>query len=168
MRKLPAILASALFFIIAPGTVAGIVPWLLSHWTINPPFLGLEPLRAAGIALIAVGLVPLIDSFRRFAIEGLGTPAPLLPSQTLIVTGFYRNVRNPMYIGVVSAILGQSLLFSDATLLAYAFAVWLAFHIFIVWYEEPTLSRQFGLSYDEFRKHVPRWIPRLTPWRASS
>lgn len=168
MRKLPAILGSALFFVIAPGTIAGVVPWLVSRWTINPPFFGLAPLRAAGVALIGLGLVPLVDSFRRFAVEGLGTPAPVLPPQQLIVSGFYRYVRNPMYVGVVSAVLGQSLLFANAALLAYAAAVWLGFQVFVTAYEEPTLGRQFGASYDEFCKHVPRWLPRLTPWRASS
>ncbi|MBP6012679.1 MAG: isoprenylcysteine carboxylmethyltransferase family protein [Alphaproteobacteria bacterium] len=168
MPKLRAILGSVLFFIVAPGTVAGLAPWLISGWLVNPPFLGLEPLRAVGIALIAAGLVPLIDSFRRFAVEGLGTPAPIAPTEHLIVTGFYRHVRNPMYVGVVSTALGQSLLFGNTLLLAYAAAVWLGFHAFVTVYEEPTLGRQFGASYVEFCKHVPRWLPRLTPWRASS
>lgn len=168
MAKLRAILGSALFFIVAPGTVAGLVPWLISGWSMYPPFLGLEYLRAVGVALIAAGLVPLIDSFRRFAVEGLGTPAPIAPTQHLIVTGFYRHVRNPMYVGVVSAALGQSFLFGSAPLLVYAAAVWLGFHLFVTFYEEPTLARQFGASYDEFSNHVPRWLPRLTPWRASS
>ena len=166
--KTTAILGSALFFVIAPGTIAGFVPWLISRWTVDPPFLGLELLRATGVVLIAAGLVPLIDSFRRFAVEGLGTPAPVLPTQQLIVTGFYRHVRNPMYVGVVSAVLGQSLLFANAALLAYAAAVWLGFHVFVTAYEEPVLGRQFGKDYDEFRRHVPRWLPRLTPWHASS
>lgn len=168
MGRITAILGSALFFVIAPGTVAGLVPLLISRWTIDPPFFGLEPLRAVGIAMIAAGLVPLVDSFRRFAVEGLGTPAPILPTQQLIVTGFYRHVRNPMYVGVVSTILGQVLLFANAALIAYAAVVWLGFQVFITAYEEPTLARQFGASYNEFCKHVPRWLPRLTPWRASS
>lgn len=168
MSKLSAILGSALFFVIAPGTVAGLVPWLISRWTIEPPFLGLVPLRAVGIALVAAGLVPIVDSFRRFAVEGLGTPDPLAPPQKLVVTGFYRFVRNPMYVGAVSTILGQTLLFGNVTLLAYAAAVWLAFHTFVLAYEERALRRLFGAEYDDFRKNVPRWIPRLTPWRASS
>ena len=167
MKKMRAILGSALFFVIAPGTVAGLMPWLISGWRGAAAFFGLELLRLVGAALIAMGLVPLIDSFRRFAVEGLGTPAPIAPTRQLIVTGFYRFVRNPMYVGVVSLVLGQSLFFGNWILLAYTAVVWLGFHVFVTAYEEPTLSRQFGASYDEFRRHVPRWLPRLTPWRAS-
>jgi protein-S-isoprenylcysteine O-methyltransferase Ste14 len=164
MTKQSAIWGSVLFFIIAPGTVAGIVPWLISRWQVEPPFMGLGPLRLAGIALIALGALPLVDSFRRFAVEGRGTPAPILPTQTLVLTGFYRHVRNPMYVGVVALIAGQGLILANAWLLAYAAAVWLGFHLFVTYYEEPTLRRQFGAAFDGYRKNVPRWFPRFTPW----
>ena len=100
----------------------------------------------------------------RFAIEGLGTPAPIAPTRHLVVTGFYRHVRNPMYVAVLAVILGQALLFANARLLAYGAAFWLACHLFVVFYEEPTLRRSFGADYDAFRANVPRWIPRLRPW----
>jgi protein-S-isoprenylcysteine O-methyltransferase Ste14 len=115
--------------------------------------------------LVGLGIIPVLESFARFAWKGLGTPAPIAPTKHLVVSGFYRYVRNPMYVGVVSAILGQALLFGDVRLLAYAAAVWLATFLFVVVYEEPALRRQFGEEYANFRKHVPRWIPRLRPWK---
>jgi protein-S-isoprenylcysteine O-methyltransferase Ste14 len=114
--------------------------------------------------LAAAGTVPLLDSFLRFALEGLGTPAPVAPPQRLVVSGFYRHVRNPMYVGVVTMILGQGLFFADVRILAYAAIVWLAFYAFVVGYEEPTLQQQFAGAYAEYRANVPRWLPRLAPW----
>jgi protein-S-isoprenylcysteine O-methyltransferase Ste14 len=167
MRRIGAVLGSIVFFFIAPGTVAGFLPWSISRWVVGAPFFGLMPLRVVGVALIAFGLVPLIDSFRRFAVEGLGTPAPLAPTQTLVVTGFYRHVRNPMYVGVLATILGQALLFGNEGLLIYALVIALAFHIFVSAYEEPTLQRLFGADYEDYAKNVRRWLPRITPWKGA-
>src|SRR5262245_12022553 len=98
--------------------MAGLIPWWITHWQFGPPFLGLELTRAIGIVLIPAGLRGLVDSFARFALEGRGTPAPIAPPQTLIVTGLYRYVRNPMYVSVLAIILGQSVLFGDWRLIA--------------------------------------------------
>jgi len=108
-----------------------------------------------------------VDSFARFAIHGLGTPAPVAPPQKLVVTGLYRYVRNPMYVSVVAIILGQALLFGDWRLVVYGAVFWLACHAFVLVYEEPTLRRKFGAQYEGFCANVPRWIPRLTPWQVS-
>ena len=86
-RKASAIIASAIFLVIAPGFVAGVVPWWISRWRLEQPVLGLSLL---GGILIAVGVIGLLDSVRRFAIEGLGTPAPIFPTRHLVVTGLYR------------------------------------------------------------------------------
>jgi len=145
--------------------VAGLVPWWLSHWELWPPFLGLELTRAVGAVLIAAGIPGIVDSFARFAREGRGTPAPIAPTRHLVVSGLYRYVRNPIYVGVVAVIAGQAILFADRRVLLYAALVWLAFHLFVVAYEEPTLSRTFGAEYEAFRAHVPRWIPQPKPWR---
>ena len=126
---------------------------------------GWFPLRIVGGLLIAAGLPVLLDSFARFALEGLGTPLPAAPPERLVATGLYRYVRNPMYVAVVSLILGQALLFGSVTLLEYCFVVWLLFHIFVLAYEEPNLRGRFGDDYKHFCANVPRWIPRLTPWR---
>jgi protein-S-isoprenylcysteine O-methyltransferase Ste14 len=123
--------------------------------------------RILGGILIIVGVPGLVDSFIRFALEGLGTPAPIAPTQKLVVTGLYRHVRNPIYIAVVAVILGQAFLFGDWRLPWYGALLWLFFHVFVVMYEEPTLTQTFGTEYESFRTNVPRWIPRLTPWRAA-
>jgi protein-S-isoprenylcysteine O-methyltransferase Ste14 len=163
MRKLLAMIGSAIFLVVAPGFVAGLVPWWISHWQLEAPFLGLQVFRFAGALLVAMGLIGLLNSFVRFALQGLGTPAPVFPTRHLVVAGLYRYVRNPMYIAVVMTILGQALIFGNAGLLEYGGLIWLLFHLFVLLYEEPTLRATFGAEYDSFCAEVPRWIPRLTP-----
>src|SRR5689334_4757474 len=141
------------------------VPWWISHWRVEAALLGLPVLRLAGGALLALGITGLLDSFLRFALQGIGTPAPVFPTRHLVVTGLYRYVRNPMYVAVVSAIVGQGLLFGNVAVLEYSGIVWLLFHVFVLLYEEPTLRVSFGSEYKVFCAEVPRWIPRLTPWR---
>jgi protein-S-isoprenylcysteine O-methyltransferase Ste14 len=118
----------------------------------------------AGAALVLLGLIPLVESFARFAWKGFGTPAPIAPTTKLVVTGFYRRVRNPMYIGVVTIVLGEGLILSDVRLVVLAAGLWLLFHLFVLVYEEPALTRSFGDDYAAFKANVPRWLPRLTPW----
>jgi len=137
MRPLLAILGSLLFLFVAPGFVAGVVPFWFTHWRFQPPLLGLDFLRVLGAALLAFGGPIVLDSFARFAFQGVGTPAPVLPTKHLVVTGLYRYVRNPMYVGVVAAILGQGLLFGDRKTLAYGLLVWLAFHLFVLFTRSP-------------------------------
>jgi protein-S-isoprenylcysteine O-methyltransferase Ste14 len=166
IRKVAAIVGSALFLVIAPGFVAGLVPWWISHWRRQSAFLGLQPLGFAGGILIILGTAGLLDSFCRFAVQGLGTPAPVFPTRHLVVIGLYRYLRNPMYVAVVSAILGQGLLFGNMMLLEYGGLIWLLFHLFVLVYEEPTLKAIFGTEYEVFCSEVPRWIP-LTRLRSS-
>ncbi|CAN5491585.1 isoprenylcysteine carboxylmethyltransferase family protein [soil metagenome] len=167
MRKPIAILGSALFFAVAPSSLAGLVPWWVTGWEFRSPFFDLDATRAVGILLIVVGLPGLVDSFARFALQGLGTPAPIAPPQKLVVTGLYRYVRNPIYVAIVAVILGQAVLFGDQRLLGYGVLLWLTFHAVVVGQEEPALVCSFGTEYEDFRANVPRWIPRLTPWRAA-
>ena len=166
MKRPAAIAGSVFFLLLAPGTVAGLVPWWISRWRLQPPFFGLAGLRVLGVALIVAGIPVLLDSFGRFALEGLGTPAPVAPPGRLVVGGLYRFVRNPMYVGVLAVILGQALLLGDVRLLEYGAAVWMAFYLFVVGHEEPALRQKFGADYDNFCANVPRWIPRVRPWRA--
>jgi protein-S-isoprenylcysteine O-methyltransferase Ste14 len=168
MKRFFAVLGSAVFLVIAPGTVAGLMPWWISGWQMQAPLLGLPAMRVIGGVLIAAGVPVLLDSFARFALQGVGTPAPVLPTRHLVVTGLYRYVRNPMYVAVVWVILGQGLLFGNVRVLGYGALVWLAFHLFVLMYEEPTLRRSFGEEYEVFCANVPRWIPRLTAWRATA
>jgi protein-S-isoprenylcysteine O-methyltransferase Ste14 len=164
LRRFFALLGTAIFLVLAPGCVAGLVPWWISRWRFAPPFVGFPPIRYLGILLISLGVPVLLDSFARFALQGLGTPAPVFPTRHLVVKGLYRYVRNPMYLGVVSVILGQALLFGNVRLLEYAGSAWLAFHLFVLAYEEPTLRKSFGAEYEAFCANVPRWLPRTRPW----
>jgi protein-S-isoprenylcysteine O-methyltransferase Ste14 len=165
MNRVSAVIGSIAFFFLAPGTVAGVMPWLISGWVQQPAS---EPIRYLGVALIAAGLAALIESFGRFALQGIGTPAPIAPPKHLVVTGFYRHVRNPMYVAVISICFGQALFLGDMRLAAYAAIVWAAFHAFVTLYEEPTLKQSFGEAYENYCRHVGRWRPRLTPWNANT
>src|SRR5262245_47052006 len=138
MKRAGSTIGSFIFLVLAPGTVAGLVPWRICRWHMAPPLLGLRPLPVIGAVLIAAGLPVLLDSFARFALQGLGTPAPVLPTRHLVVSGLYRYVRNPMYVAVTSLILGQALLFGSLRVLEYGLVVWLAFHFFVLAYEDPT------------------------------
>ncbi|MGX9431081.1 MULTISPECIES: methyltransferase family protein [Bradyrhizobium] len=120
MPKTIAVLGSALFFVVAPLVLAGFIPWWTTHWEFRPAFFGFEVTRAIGLMLIIAGVPGVVDSFARFALQGLGTPAPIAPTQKLVVTGLYRYVRNPIYVGVAAVIFGQALLFGDQRLLWYA------------------------------------------------
>src|ERR1051325_8088616 len=119
MRKVVAIVGSAIFLVIAPGFVAGLMPWWISRWRVEAPFLGMPIFRFAGGILITLGLIGLLDSFARFALQGVGTPAPVFPTRHLVVTGLYRYVRNPMYVAVVITILGQGLTLGNVNVLEY-------------------------------------------------
>src|SRR5689334_18667345 len=96
MRRAAAVIGTAIFFVFVPCVLAGVVPWWISRWEFLPPFFDLQATRAVGILLMVAGLPGLVDSFARFALQGLGTPAPIAPPQHLVVTGLYRYVRNPM------------------------------------------------------------------------
>src|SRR5258705_2764442 len=161
-----AVVGSAVFCVVAPCTVAGLVPWSITGWQLRPPFLGLGLTRGIGAIMILAGVPGLVDAFARFALQGLGTPAPIAPTRNLVVTGLYRYVRNPIYVAVVAIILGQAVLMGDWRLIVYVPLLWLAFHVFLLAYVEPTLYRTSGREHEAFRPAVPRWIPRMTPWRS--
>ena len=148
---------STLFFALAPGTVAGAVPFLVTSYEVGdvPPAV-----QVAGVALTALAASVLIHAFARFVKEGLGTPAPIAPTEFLVRGGLYRYVRNPMYLAVVSAIVGQAAIFGSTTLLVYAAAMLAIFVAFVRGYEEPTLHAQFGAQYDAYKQAVPGWVPR--------
>ena len=165
MNRAVAGVASAAFFVAAPGVVAGLVPWLLTGWSL-PPTSTTSLIVRAGIAAVAVlsGLVVLTGAFVRFVREGSGTPAPVAPTERLVIGGMFRFVRNPMYVAVVTILLGQCLLFVSTTLLIYTLLVWAAMATFVRWYEEPVLATRYGQQYEDYRHNVRAWWPRLTPW----
>jgi protein-S-isoprenylcysteine O-methyltransferase Ste14 len=165
MRKITAIAGSAVFLVIAPGVVAGLVPWWLTGWHAGAGYPA--PARIAGALLAAAGAVALLAAFAQFAIQGLGTPAPPAPTEQLVVRGLYRYVRNPMYLAVLAVITGQALLLSRPVLLSYAAAVAAAFIAFVHGYEQPTLARRYGAQYQAYRQAVPGWWPRLPATRTT-
>jgi protein-S-isoprenylcysteine O-methyltransferase Ste14 len=140
------------------------VPWLLTGWEVEEPLPYWLPLRVVGAVLVVAGLVVLLDAFARFVREGSGTPAPVAPPEHLVVGGLYRYTRNPMYLAVATLIVGQALLLGQLVLLPYAALFGVAVWAFVHWYEEPTLAAQFGPEYEEYRRAVPGWWPRRTPW----
>jgi protein-S-isoprenylcysteine O-methyltransferase Ste14 len=163
MKKPTAAVASAAFFVVAPGTVVGLIPWLITHWEITGSAPVWRVVQALGVVLIVVGLIPPMHAFTQFAMAG-GTPMPIAPTQRLVVTGFNRYVRNPMYVGLFTAIIGQALLFGSWALLVYAALLWAAFASFVHWYEEPTLVRDYDGEYETYRRNVRAWRPRWRPW----
>jgi len=165
------VLKSMLFLIAAPGTVLVLVPYLLLRSQYQLLALPLGALRWLGLLPALVGIALLLWSFWAFTFIGKGTPAPIDPPKFFVAEGLYRLVRNPMYVGVLLTLLGEVLVFQSTILLAYSFLVFLAFHLFVVYYEEPRLSERFGDSYLRYLGDVPRWLPGVprtpAPDRAS-
>jgi protein-S-isoprenylcysteine O-methyltransferase Ste14 len=157
-RTLGPLLKTLLFTVLVPGTVTVIIPHYLLDASSRP---GRGPLAWFGILVIVLGAGIYFVCAWEFAVRGLGTPAPIAATKFLVVSALHRYVRNPMYIGVLLVILGQAALYHALRLAEYgALCIFLA-HLFVLFYEEPTLHRQFGDSYDEYRRTVPRWLPRF-------
>ena len=154
-----------MFLLAAPGVMAGLVPWLLTGWDARHPAQYWAVLRVVGALLIAAGAVVLVHGFVRFVVEGGGTPAPVAPTERLVVSGAYAYVRNPMYSAVAATIVGQALLLAQLSLGLYAAVFVAVTSAFAHWYEEPTLARRYGAEYDAYRRAVPAWLPRARPWR---
>ncbi|MEU4215825.1 isoprenylcysteine carboxylmethyltransferase family protein [Actinoplanes sp. NPDC026623] len=150
---------SALFFALAPGTVAGLVPWALTGWHTGRALPW--AVRGFGVLLILAGLLVIVPAFVRFVVEGAGTPAPVAQTDRLVVGGVYRFVRNPMYLAVLLVIVGQALLLGRAVLLVYALVAAAAMAGFVKGYEEPHLARAYGAEYEAYRRAVPGWWPRF-------
>ena len=163
-----AALGSAAFLVLAPGVVAGVVPWWLTRWEPGADWSHLLPLRALGAVAVIAGVAALLDAFARFVREGLGTPAPVAPTRSLVVGGLYRYVRNPMYLAVAAVIGGQALLLWRGILVPYLVCFLAAVVAFVRLYEEPVLRRRFGSEYDEYARAVPAWWPRRRAWRPAS
>jgi len=157
VKSLPAAAGTLVFLGLAPGVVAGLLPWWLTGWQSTGPPIWLQ---ALGWVVILAGVAVIVEAFARFVLEGIGTPAPVAPTEKLVVGGLYRYVRNPMYLAVEAVILGQAAVLGRWVLVAYAFVFGVTVWSFVRWYEEPTLRRQFGPAYDEYRARVPAWWPR--------
>lgn len=162
-------LGTFVFFVAAPGSTAGLVPWLVTGWDGSPPGWDLVDLLGCLVGLL--GLVMVVACFVRFVREGRGTPAPVAPTEELVVGGLYRYLRNPMYVGVGLVIAGQCLAFRSPALVVWLAVFTLAVTAFVAAYEQPTLRATYGASYDEYRRAVPAVVPRLrqrTRWTRPS
>ena len=163
MVRARAAVFTVVFFFLAPGTMAGLVPWWITGW--DRPDVPAGLLDVLGAVLVTVGLAAVIACFARFVTEGTGTPAPIAPTEALVVGGLYRYVRNPMYLAVASVIGGQALLFRSAPVGLWLLVFMAAVSGFVHAYEEPALAEQFGASYEHYRSAVPGWWPRLHAYR---
>jgi protein-S-isoprenylcysteine O-methyltransferase Ste14 len=158
------IVVSVLFTVFGgPGILLVYLPLWITRFHIpsaEPPWQ-----KLLGAALIFAGLTPLLDSIRRFIYVGRGTLVPGVPTERLVVTGLYRYVRNPMYVGVLVALAGEAALFGSRDLAILAALAWMGFHLFVRFHEEPALARSYPEDFPEYQRHVPRWLPRWTPYR---
>lgn len=151
-------LKSLLFLILAPGMVAGYIPLVLLR---RGSHVETGILAWLAFPLWLIGGIVLLWSFWNFLKQGRGTPAPIEPPKELVAVGFYRYVRNPMYVGILWMLIGHFLWFGYWSLLLYTTTVFAAFYTFVTFYEEPTLKKKFGTAYEDYCKRVPGWIPRL-------
>ena len=151
------LLKNLLFTLVVPGTVGVYAPLLMAR---GRPAAG-GPMLLVALALLALGGVMYAWCVREFAVFGRGTPAPIDAPKKLVVRGLYRYLRNPIYVGVLTALVGWAVMFRGANLLVYAVCVGICFHLFVVLYEEPHLRRQFGADYRDYCEKVGRWLPRV-------
>ncbi len=160
-----ALLGTAIYLAVMPGIAGGVIPWWMSRWRVEPPLLGFAPFRWIGVALMAAGCGVFLDSFRRLALHGLGTPSPMFPPRRLVITGAYRYVRNPTYLSFLMVVLGEGLYLGNVRVLIYLLLPVVMVVLFVRIDEEPTLRRTFCAEYERYCRHVPRWVPRVTAWR---
>lgn len=160
------VVVSVLFVVLGgPGIALVWIPLWITRFRVPADEPGWQ--MALSAVLLLAGVAPGLESVWRFIVFGWGTLVPTAPTEHLVVSGFYRYVRNPMYVGVLMALAGEILLFRSRGLVIFAALLWLGFHLFVCLYEERTLSRRHGEEYLCFKSHVPRWVPRVTPWRGS-
>jgi protein-S-isoprenylcysteine O-methyltransferase Ste14 len=159
------IVVSILFVLFGgPGIILFFLPLWITRFHI-PAWAPLWQILLSAI-LIAIGLVPAFESVGRFIFVGRGTLIPVAPPDRLVVSGFYRYVRNPMYVGVMLALAGESILFWSRGILFEALLAFIGFNLFILLHEEPSLTRRHADEYLLYKKNVPRWLPRLAPWNS--
>jgi protein-S-isoprenylcysteine O-methyltransferase Ste14 len=156
-----AIVKTIIFTILVPGSATILAPYLLVSSGLAQHRCDIGLLRLAGFVPLLPGIAVYLWCAGNFAVIGKGTPAPIDPPKVLVQRGLYRLVRNPMYVGILLILAGEAVLLGSLPLAAYAGLLWLAFHLFVVSYEEPFLRKKFGSAYDEYRNHVPRWVPKV-------
>lgn len=153
------ILKTSLFTIVAPGTVTFLVPYFILTSRIKLPSIELGAFRFSGLLAISLGAAIYLWCAWNFISKGKGTPAPWDPPTRLVAADLYRVVRNPMYLGISTVVLGEAIFFESIALLIYAALLPLGFHLRVVYYEEPALKNMFGDSYNRYCEEVKRWMP---------
>lgn len=154
------LLKTLLFTILVPGTVAGVVPALLITYVNILPRLPGGWVRIPAGVLLGIGVLIYLWCAGEFVLRGRGTPVPYDPPRALVTSGLYRFTRNPMYVGILSILVGTGFFWASPEVLIYAGMMVIAFHLRVVNYEEPTLEQSFGDSYRNYREMVPRWFIR--------
>jgi len=154
---------SVVWFVVAAGLGAVLVPWWLTGWRIRHPVPWPVGIQVVGVVLIVAGLLITMLVFVEFVRAG-GTPMPGAMTERLVVTGLNRYVRNPIYLGALAVFLGEALMLCWPSLLLYTAVAWAATAAFVRSYEEPALARRFGVDYETYRAQVHAWRPRLSPW----
>ncbi len=155
------VLRALSFISFATGVVLVALPYLVLTSTGPASHMPLGLFRWWSVPLAAAALAVYLMCVSDFIIAGRGTPAPYDPPRNLVSGRLYARVRNPMYLSVLTLIVAEAIFLESRSLLVYAAVVWLAFHLFVILYEEPTLAHRFGASYEAYRMSVPRWVPRL-------
>ena len=149
------------FTVVVPGTFGVYIPMAIARGT-GARAGGVGLFWLLGFGLLILGSLIYLICVMEFAVRGRGTPLPIDAPRRLVVSGLYQYVRNPMYVGVLSVVLGWTFLSKSLELLGYAALLALVFHAFIRLYEEPTLRKQFGQQYVDYMAAVRRWVPRLS------
>lgn len=157
--RVPTALSAAAFIAVVPGSIGGWIPLYIATNGASGPRWTLD--RLAGVALVIVGWSILIWCTVEFVRRGRGTPSPNRAPTKLVVSGLFRFVRNPMYVGVVTAIEGFAVAMHSWETAVYGVVVAIAFHLRVLLYEEPRLTREFGAEFTAYCSRVPRWIPRV-------
>jgi protein-S-isoprenylcysteine O-methyltransferase Ste14 len=151
------VIKNVIFTLVVPATFSVYLPLRL----LGPSAaFSIDGVRALGLLPICVGATFYFWCLWHFANSGRGTPAPIDPPKTLVTKGLYRKVRNPIYVGVLLILFGEAIVFASRVLAIYAIGVLIAFHLFVVFYEEPTLRAKFDGSYEDYCRNVPRWVPK--------
>jgi protein-S-isoprenylcysteine O-methyltransferase Ste14 len=144
-----------------PVTVLTLVPMSIEDRFI----MSFTPLSVLGLILIGAGVGILFFTVRMFILIGKGTLAPWDPTRKLVTASLYGHVRNPMISGVFTTLVGESLLFSSNAIGLWAFLFFIINTVYFIFSEEPGLEKRFGDEYKKYKENVPRWIPRLKPWK---
>lgn len=155
------ILKSLLFTILVPGTVVVLIPYNLEPAKFKILIFSFNFFHLAGLTFFTAGALITFFCIWDFIFSGKGTPAPIDPPKELVIKRLYRFSRNPMYLGVLLLLIGEALFFRSISLLIYSGCIFLFFHLFVVYYEEPTLNRKFHNSYLRYCDAVPRWFPKF-------